>query len=140
MPNINSKTSIQSTGKWGALLALACAIHCVAMPFTAALLPLIGLQFLESTAFELSIVGLGLGFGTYSIVKGFLRVHRNKNILGLFTFGAAVMLFGILSAEEPMEIWLVIVGALSVGTAQWINVRNSHAVAHSESTCLHAAK
>lgn len=140
MSNITSDSSIQTTSKWGAFLALACAVHCIAMPFVATMLPLIGLQFLESTAFELSIVGLGLGFGAYSIGKGFLKVHRNKNILGLFAFGAVVMLFGILGAEEPLEIWLVVVGALAVGTAQWINVRSSHAVAHAEGTCLHTAE
>lgn len=136
--NSTSNSSIQATSKWGAFLALACAVHCIAMPFVATLLPVLGLQFLESTAFELSIVGLGLGFGAYSVGKGYLRVHRNKNILGLFAIGAAVMLTGILGAEEPLEIWLVVVGAIAVGAAQWINVRHSHSVAHSNGTCSHA--
>ncbi len=110
------------------------------MPFVATMLPLIGLQFLESTAFELSIVGLGLAFGAYSVGKGYLKVHRNFNVLGLFAVGAGVMLTGILAAEEPLEIWLVVIGALAVGTAQWFNLRTSHSVAHANGTCLHTAE
>lgn len=140
MTKKTSNRSIRTTSKWGAFLAFACAVHCIAMPFVATVLPLVGLQFLESTAFELGIVGLGLGFGAYSVGKGYLKVHRNLNVLGLFAIGSVLMLTGILATEEPLEIWFVVVGALAVAGAQWVNLRTSHSIAHAKGACLHPAE
>ena len=140
MTKRTSNQSIRTTSKWGAFLAFACAIHCIAMPFVATLLPLVGLQFLESTAFELSIVGLGLAFGAYSVGKGYIKVHRNLHVVALFALGSILLLTGILATEEPLEIWFVVVGAIGVAAAQFFNLRTSHAVAHAEGACLHTAK
>lgn len=129
-------TSVQTTSKWSTFLALACAVHCVAMPFVGALLPVLGLQFLDSEFFEFSIVGLGLAIGAYSVLRG-QRIHRNNMILLLFFTGAATLLSAILFTEEPLEIWLVVAGALMVGIAQWQNSKMTHSCSNPSCTHTH---
>gem|GEM_PF-6137439 len=104
------------------------------MPFVGALLPVLGLQFLESELFELGIVGLGLGIGAYAVLRG-TRIHKNAVVLVLFFTGAATLLSAILFTEEPLEIWLVVAGALLVGISQWQNSRMSHQC--SNPSCTH---
>lgn len=126
MTNIFAKTSIQSTGKWGTFLALACAVHCIAMPFVSTALPLVGLQFLESELFEIALVSIGLSFGAYSVFKGYWSIHRKASIPMLFAAGTCLLLSGILFAPEELEIVLVVAGAVLVGIAQYQNRRISH--------------
>ena len=127
MSRLLSKISVSSTGKWSAFLALACAIHCILMPFVSAALPLIGMQFLESTLFEVALVAGGLSFGAFSIWKGYRQIHRMKSLLAAFVGGVALMLCGILFFEEPLELVFVISGAVMVAVAQLINLRLTHA-------------
>lgn len=127
MSRIISKVSVKSTGKWSAWLALACAVHCILMPFVSAALPLIGMQFLESTFFEAALVGVGLSFGAYSIWKGYRQIHDMKSLPAAFVAGAGLMLSGIVFFEEPLELVFVISGAVMVAIAQLVNLRLTHA-------------
>lgn len=126
MQRLLSKSSLESSGKWSAFLALACAIHCILMPFVSAALPLIGMQFLESTAFEAGLVGAGLSFGAWSIARGYKQVHGLRSLPAAFSGGALLMLSGILFFEEPWEILLVVSGAVTVAVAQLVNLRITH--------------
>lgn len=127
MHKLISKVNVQTTGKWSAWLALACAIHCILMPFVSAALPLIGMQFLESTLFEVGLVGAGLSFGAFSIWRGYRNIHGMKSLPAGFLGGAVLMLSGILFFEEPLELVFVIAGALMVAIAQIANLRLTHA-------------
>lgn len=127
MTNQFSDTAIQTTSKWGTFLALACAVHCIAMPFVSTALPLVGLQFLESELFEIGLVGLGLSFGAYSIFKAYRVTHHIHSIPLLFVAGTALLLSGILFAPEAAEIFLVVAGAVLVGIAQFQNRKYAHA-------------
>lgn len=121
-----SNPKVHMTSKWGAFLTLACAIHCMLMPFISAALPLMGMQFLDSHVFEVGLVLVGLGIGAYSVVKGVREIHQNFRVALLFTIGAVILLSGVLFLEDPYELILVIAGAVGVGGAQWWNMRLSH--------------
>ena len=115
-------------------MALACAVHCIAMPFVSAALPVIGLQFLDSVLFEVGLIGLGLAFGAVSVMKGYRNVHRMKAVPAVFIAGSALLLSGVLFLEEPWELVVVISGAVAVAIAQMINLSLTHK--HSEN-CSH---
>ena len=117
--------SSDSSGRVSAGLALACAVHCIAMPVIATALPLLGLQFLDSVLFELILVGAGLSFGAYSVIKGY-RKGKPVAIPVVFFAGAALLVIGILSHSESFELMLVVVGALAVAIAQMVNLRHVH--------------
>jgi len=123
MQKFISKISHQTTGRWSAFLALACAVHCVAMPFISAALPLIGLQFLESPVFEVGLILAGLSFGAFSVVKGYRQQHRSIAIPLIFLAGSLMLLSGVLFFPEPWEIVMVVSGAIAVAAAQLMNLR-----------------
>lgn len=106
----------------GACLSLACAIHCIAMPFVITLLPLLGLGILAHSSFEtfmfittISLASASLCWGTF--------VHRETRIL-LFV-AAAVMLFymGGFTAHSKHEALFVGFGGLCLAIGHFINIR-----------------
>ncbi|MEM0996000.1 MAG: MerC domain-containing protein [Bacteroidota bacterium] len=107
-------------------LAVACAIHCALMPLIITLLPFAGLSFLASHTAELTLLGAGVGFAAYSVVRG-LRVHRNTGPLWTLLFGAAVIAAGMFLLPHEAEPFLVATGALALGAAQIMNVRLTRA-------------
>ena len=78
---------------------MACAIHCVLIPFVITLLPLLGLSFLEHSNFELVMVGIAVSLATLSMCWG-ARLHGKKRAFILIA--AALSLF-IAGHEAPSE-------------------------------------
>ena len=75
----------------GSVLSSLCAIHCLAMPFVAGLLPLLGLGFLGSRGFERGACVVMMALASACLVAG-CRRHRRWWLLGLLGAGAALTL------------------------------------------------
>lgn len=83
----------------GGALSLACAIHCVALPFILTSLPLLGLSFLAHSVFELFMIVLALGLATASFCWG-VKVHGQWKILLLIAAAAVLFVTGMLHTGE----------------------------------------
>lgn len=75
----------------GSLLSTLCAIHCLAMPFVAGLLPMVGLTFLGDRAFERAACVAMTALATFCLVTG-CRQHRRWWLLSLLGAGASLTL------------------------------------------------
>lgn len=75
----------------GSALSTLCAIHCLAMPFVAGLLPVLGLNLLGDRAFERAACVTMTALATFCLLRGCQR-HRRWWLLGLLAAGASLTL------------------------------------------------
>ncbi|MBD8488242.1 MerC domain-containing protein [Echinicola sp. CAU 1574] len=62
--------------------SVACAIHCVALPFLISVLPFIGLGFLMNHWIEYSVILLSFFLAVFALSHGFWNHHRNSLAIG----------------------------------------------------------
>lgn len=123
----------------GATASFLCAVHCVALPFVLALLPLIGLGFLAGHTFERIFVACAATLASASIFTAYRR-HRKPHALFLMVPGIALLLFGIsvdIDAHVVIHTISVVAGGLLVASAHVTNLVLAHR--HHHRTCSHAA-
>ena len=72
--------------------SLACAIHCALLPLFFSSLPLLGINILHNTSFELGMIVLSFFIGAYSLYHGYKKHHHSYKPIILFTIGIALML------------------------------------------------
>ncbi len=125
--NISLQTS-HSSGFWdktGAAISWLCAIHCLVLPFAIAALPFLGLSFLLDENVEWLIISVSIIIALISLLPAYFHQHRQLNILILFVFGISFIVSSRLFLEEniALKIPFVLIGALSVSAAHFINYR-----------------
>ena len=76
----------------GIFTSALCAIHCVALPLLAGILPLIGLEFLRRPLFEYGMIGLALIIGSWAIGHAYWRHHRRMGPSLLFAAGMIALI------------------------------------------------
>jgi len=75
---------------WDALgigASLACAIHCALLPLFLTSLPLFGINIIDNIVFEIGMILMALGIGTFSLYHGYKKHHHNWFPLMLFFIG-----------------------------------------------------
>lgn len=109
---------------FGIIASAICLVHCLAMPFVIALLPVLGLQFLETHESHLILAGFIWAFALLAIVPSYLK-HRKTPVLvgmivglGLVTLG---VMFGHAVFGENGEMGCLVVGNLTLVAVHWIN-------------------
>jgi len=130
----------EQRGRWydrlGIGAATVCAVHCALLPFSFALLSLLGIGFLASHAFELVFVVFSSLFGVLSVAHS-LRHHGRFFAWGLLVPGLGILWFERLIPaihEQPMAHAAVMsAGGLLVAAAHWVNLRRAHGGA----SCAH---
>lgn len=120
---------IHRSGRIGAFLAIACAIHCALTPLALTMLPLAGSSIFASHTAEFIMLGLGIGFGSYSVIKGVYN-HGNRRPLWMVIGGTILILCGLFLVGEALEPFFVPAGAVLLGIAQVVNMRISRACNH----------
>ncbi|WP_316823490.1 MerC domain-containing protein [Pedobacter gandavensis] len=117
----NKKTLLKSDrlDQFGITASVACAIHCAALPFLITLLPLWGLSFLANPWVELSMIGLSLIIGTWSLAGSYPKHKRIIPILVLIT-GFILIGTGHHSLES-LEPILIPMGGLTIALAHLLN-------------------
>ncbi|PWK85273.1 MerC domain-containing protein [Fulvimonas soli] len=116
----------------GATASFLCAIHCAALPFVLALLPLVGLEFLADHRFERGFVVFACALALLSLGNGYRRHHRPLALM-LALPGLALLLLGVTVAEDysiGLHSVLVTCGGLLVAGAHFVNLRTDRAHAH----------
>lgn len=109
----------------GATASFLCAIHCAALPFVIALLPLIGLSFLADHRFEAGFVAFASVLATVVLVSGYRR-HRRRAPLLLAIPGLTLLMLGVTflhSHSLLVHSVLVTCGGLLVATSHFVNLR-----------------
>lgn len=141
--NVNTGTSTipslapasSSSRRWwhvadrvGATASMLCALHCAALPFVLALLPLLGLSFLAGHAFERGFVLGAAALAGIVLVRGWRR-HRRNMPLALAVPGLLLLVAGVcvdLDTAVTAHTIMVVSGGLLVSAAHLFNLRLSH--------------
>ena len=115
----------QIADRFGAAASFLCAIHCAALPFVLALLPLMGLEFLADHRFERGFVVFACALALLTLLNGYRRHHRPVPLLLAFP-GLALLLLGVTVAEQyPVAVHslLVTCGGVMLASAHFVNLR-----------------
>lgn len=120
---------------WDALgigASLACAIHCAVLPMITSSLPLLGINIIHHTGFEIAMIVLALGIGSYSLYHGYKKHHHSLIPLSIFFTGFVFLVLKQFFIEY--EGWLLIPAVILIIAAHLLNYRNCrvHAHAHSD--------
>lgn len=114
--------------RFGATASFLCAIHCAALPFVIALLPVLGLSFLADHRFEAGFVGFACVLATVALVSGYRR-HRRRLPLMLAVPGLVLLVLGVTflhGGSLLVHSVLVTCGGLLVASAHFVNLRVDH--------------
>ncbi len=120
---------------WDALgigASLACAIHCALLPLFLTSLPLFGINIIHNTFFEVFMIVLALGIGSYSLYHGYKKHHHSLVPISLFFAGFIFLVLKQFFLEY--EVWLLIPGVLLIITSHILNYKSCrvHDHAHAD--------
>ncbi len=111
----------------GATASLLCAVHCAALPFVLAALPLLGLSFLAGHTFERVFVLCAASLAAVALVAGYRR-HRRRAALALAIPGLALLVIGVcidLDKALTAHAIMVTIGGTLLACAHLVNLRCS---------------
>jgi len=112
----------------GMTASLACAIHCAVLPFVLTTLPLFGLSFLAHSWVEMTMIGLSLFIGVYSLSTSYPKHKRLLPII-ILVMGFAMIATGHYLIEN-MEAVLIPTGGFTIAFAHYINWKYSRSCSH----------
>ncbi len=122
--NKDMQKLIPSLDNLGIAASVLCLIHCIAMPFILALLPFMGLSFLESEEAHWVLAFFIIGFALVAIFPAYLK-HKRPGILSAMIVGMLLVVFGAFFAEHTLghayEMPLLVVGNLILVATHWRN-------------------
>lgn len=112
----------------GVAASTICLVHCLAMPFVIALLPVVAAQFMESEWFHISLAFTILVFCLTAFVPGYIR-HRDKRLVLIGAAGVGLVFFATFYARhvwgENVEIAIVTAGNIILVFGHLLNRRLS---------------
>ena len=109
---------------WDALgvgASLACAIHCALLPLFLSSLPLFGINIIHNTGFEVGMIVLAFGIGSYSLYHGYKKHHHSLLPLSLFFAGFIFLVLKQFFVQY--ETWLLVPAVCLIITAHILNFR-----------------
>ncbi|WP_316794054.1 MerC domain-containing protein [Pedobacter frigoris] len=112
----------------GMTASIACAIHCAALPFFITTLPLMGLGFLAHSWVELTMIGISLIIGIWSLSSSY---PKHKKIVPVLVLIIGFLLIG--SGHyviHELESVLIPLGGFTIAFAHFINWKYSRSCAH----------
>jgi hypothetical protein len=120
---------------WDALgigASLACAVHCALLPLFLSSLPLFGINIIHNTIFEMGMIIVALGIGTFSLYHGFRKHHHRAAPLLLFYTGVIFLVLKQFFVQY--EGWLLIPAVIFIISAHVFNYRSCrvHNHAHAD--------
>jgi MerC mercury resistance protein len=76
----------------GMITSVACAIHCAILPLILTSLPLFGINIINNSFFEWTMIGIAFVVGCYALSHGYRGHHQNLKPLLIFTAGFAFLI------------------------------------------------
>jgi prepilin signal peptidase PulO-like enzyme (type II secretory pathway) len=130
-----SAVAIVSLDNLGIAASSLCLVHCLAMPFVIAFLPLLGWQFLEGRPAHRILAFFVFSFAVFAVVPGYWK-HKKTSVLLSMLFGLSLVLIATFTARqfmpERLELPLITLGNLILVATHWRNralaeCRHNHA-------------
>ena len=121
----------------GASTSLLCAIHCAALPFVVTLLPIVGLGFIASEAFEWGLVAAAVALATVSLAIGY-RKHRSLRVLALASGAILLLIAGRLAEHHDWSISgavLAVLGGVALAAGHYVNYRLCQSCQRCQGSC-----
>ncbi len=124
MFNVASRPAIARWDRAGIVISLACAVHCVALPVLAGLLPFLGLRHFVDERLEWTFVATTAIIGVVSHTRAYRRHHRHLGPGVLFA-GGVLLIVGVrlLHLEGLADPAAAAVGGAFAITAHALNLR-----------------
>ena len=120
----------------GLSAGVICAIHCALLPLFISSLPLLGIEFLNNTYFELSMIMIAVVVGSYSLIHGYKRHHHR--LFPLYSFYAGILLLVINHFFADHTLLLIIPSSALIILAYYFNWRLCRTAKHCHtSDCNH---
>ncbi|MBZ0189166.1 MAG: MerC domain-containing protein [Candidatus Obscuribacterales bacterium] len=123
-PNDGVSKAILSMDNLGIIASVGCLIHCAALPFVVAFLPLMGLGWLDTHESHMYLALFIISFAIFAVVPGYIR-HRRPEVLAAMILGVGLVITGSLFiykiAGEQWELPLMVTGNLILVAAHWRN-------------------
>ena len=107
----------------GIFASLACAIHCAILPLVMTSLPVLGVNIIDNTAFELGMILLAAVIGILALVHGYRKHHGN--VLPFYLFGAGVLFLIAKQHWHGYQFWLLPFAVVFILAAHICNLRLS---------------
>ncbi len=107
----------------GILASSLCMIHCLTLPFLISVLPLVGMQFLESDFTHEILAFFVLAFACLAVVPAYLK-HKKLRVLVCMSIGLFFVLFATFAHQvlgECFEMPLISIGNIFVVAAHLQN-------------------
>ncbi len=114
---------IKIIDKIGMITSFTCAIHCMLLPILVTILPYLGMAFFVNETFEIIMLLISFILAILSLCLGF-KIHRNKRMFFLFSFGISFLLLGRLIHENTNNIYGLIIlfcGGILISASHYIN-------------------
>ena len=113
---------MENLDKAGAVLSVACALHCVLMPLGIGLLASSGLHWIADTRVEYTILASTVVVACFSLITAYRQRHRKRRCLAMFLLGLSGIFSGHAFAPgETMEAAAVTAGAALIFAAHLSN-------------------
>jgi len=116
----------------GIMAAIACAVHCAALPLLVTSLPLIGLEFLANIWVEISMICISILLGCYSLSKSYPKHHSLTPTI-LLLIGFIFIAVGHFLLHD-FEAFFIPIGGLIIATGHFVNWRSLKSCTHHHHT------
>lgn len=112
----------------GIIAAIACAVHCAALPLIITSLPLLGLNFLANIWVEIAMICISIILGCYSLSKSYPKHHSLKPTI-LLLIGFSLIAIGHFLLYD-FEAFLIPIGGLLLAAAHFLNWKSLKSCNH----------
>lgn len=132
--NTPNKEHKHNIGKISTALTLLCSIHCVATPFLAIFIPVLGGHHHGMDWLELAMIAGVVVLGGSSLLHGYKDHHGNSLPAKIFAAGITLLIVGFAIHGLELHILhksLMISGSLISAFAQIYNLKLNHQVSQS---------
>lgn len=116
----------------GIAASLACAVHCALLPLFFTSIPVLGLEVIENSFFEMVMAVLAFIIGIRALAHGYKKHHRSVLPMVIFTFGFFFLVLKV--SFHQYESLLLIPAVMGLVMAHFVNYRmcklRSHVHSH----------
>jgi hypothetical protein len=124
MKEIKSNNSFINADLTGSLTAFTCAVHCSVAPLISSF-GILNIEHSHHHAFDWTMLSIGVIIALYSILKDYLKSHKNILPLAISVLGFVFLSIGISSHQEGIAI-LSVMGGLAIMISHFINYKLKH--------------
>ncbi len=108
----------------GVVTSVACAIHCAVLPVLMSSLPVFGVNIIDNSFFEWSMIGLAFVVGSYSLFHGYIKHHHSFVPVLIFSIGFSFLVLKQFFHSNAN--WFLLIAVSFIISAHYYNYRLCH--------------